>query len=84
MPALSFSNLTSMKRFIIIIFSLLSLCSCVDEVQFTNTPEGNMEALWKIIDQHYCFLDYKAQAIGLDWNEVRATYRQRLHPNMNS
>lgn len=73
-----------MKRFLIIIFSLLSLCSCVDEVQFTNTPEGNMEALWKIIDQHYCFLDYKSQAIGLDWNEVRATYRQQLHPNMNS
>ena len=63
---------------------MLSLCSCVDEEQFANTPEGNLEALWKIIDQHYCFLDYKSQAIGLDWNEVRATYRQKLHPNMNS
>ena len=29
-----------------------SLTSCVDEEEFANTPRGNFEALWKIIDEH--------------------------------
>ena len=73
-----------MKRLYLIILSILTLASCVDEVQFENTPEGNMEALWKIIDEHYCFLDYKAEAIGLDWNEVHARYRGKLDKDMTS
>lgn len=43
-----------------------------------------MEALWKMIDEHYCFLDYKAEAIGLDWNEVHGRYRQMLDKDMTS
>lgn len=73
-----------MKRLFLIILSVLSLTSCVDEVQFDNTPEGNLEALWKIIDEHYCFLDYKAEAIGLDWDEVHGRYRQMLNKNMTT
>ena len=61
-----------MKRLFLIILSVLMFTSCVDEVQFENTPEGNLEALWKIIDEHYCFLDYKAETIGLNWDEVYA------------
>ena len=62
----------------------VSLTSCVDEDTFENTPEGNFEALWKIIDEHYCFLDYKAQAIGLDWNKVHTDYRKRISPEMTN
>ena len=29
--------------------------------------KGNFEALWHIIDEQYCFLDYKAEEYGLDW-----------------
>lgn len=58
--------------------------SCVREDTFDNTPEGNFEALWSIIDEHYCFLDYKAQTIGLDWNRVHTQYKQRINPNMNN
>jgi hypothetical protein len=63
---------------------MLSISSCINEEQFDNTPEGNAEALWKIIDQHYCFLDYKAEKIGLDWNEVRGRYMSQVHKNMSS
>ena len=56
--------------------------SCVSEETFDDTPEGNFEALWQIIDRHYCFLDYKAETIGLDWNEVHTRYRQRISPTM--
>lgn len=73
-----------MKKLLLIILSVLSLSSCIDEVQFDNTPEGNLEALWKIIDEHYCFLDYKAEAIGLDWDEVHGRYRGMLNKNMTA
>ena len=43
-----------MKRSISLVVSLLALCmtftSCIDEEQYDDTPQGNFEALWKIID----------------------------------
>ena len=59
------------------------LCSCVHEEQFDDTPEGNFEALWTIIDEHYCFLDYKRQTIGVDWDEVRSRYASRISDKMD-
>ena len=61
---------------------LLPITSCVDEDEFSDTPQGNMEALWKIIDEHYCFLDYKHQAYGLDWRAVYTKYKPRVDDNM--
>ena len=50
-----------------------SAVSCVDVEEYDDTPQGNFEALWKIMDEHYCFFDYKAEAYGLDWNEGQST-----------
>ena len=79
-----------MKR----LFSWLALClwlctfplltACVDEEEFDDTPQGNFEALWKIIDEHYCFLDYKHEAYGLDWQQVHEKYRVRINNDMSS
>ena len=66
-----------------VFFSLL-ITSCVKETQFDNNPEGNLDALWTIIDEHYCFLDYKKETIGVDWNIMRARYRQRLSKSMTN
>ena len=66
-----------------VFFSLL-ITSCVKEAQFDNNPEGNLDALWTIIDEHYCFLDYKKETIGVDWNIMRARYRQRLSKSMTN
>ena len=41
-----------MKKILMILIGLLTLAGCVDEEQFDNTPQGNLEALWKIIDEH--------------------------------
>ena len=60
------------------------LGSCVQEEEFDDTPNGNFEALWTIIDEHYCFLDYKKQTLGTDWDKVHIQYRQRLSTGMNS
>ena len=69
-------------RFFLMVW-LVCLVACVEEDEFRDTPEGNMEALWQLIDERYCFLDYKAEAIGLDWDAVHASYRSRLNPSMS-
>ncbi|MCR4995186.1 MAG: S41 family peptidase [Bacteroidales bacterium] len=63
---------------------LFLLTSCVSEEEYENTPMGNLEALWTMIDEHYCFLDYKSQSIGLDWNAVHVKYRGRIDNGMTS
>ncbi|MCD8266637.1 MAG: S41 family peptidase [Prevotellaceae bacterium] len=73
-----------MKRLLYLIFILIGVTSCVDEENLSNTPEGNFEALWSIIDERYCFFDYKAETLGLDWDEVHARYRARLSDGMTS
>ncbi|MBR1682532.1 MAG: S41 family peptidase [Bacteroidaceae bacterium] len=70
--------------FHILLASVLLFMGCTREEQYDDTPEGNLEALWTIIDEHYCFLDYKRDAIGLDWNEVHSRYRARLSDAMTS
>lgn len=79
-----------MKRFIHTLllyigagFSLLSV-SCIREDVSGNTPEANFESLWRIIDQQYCFLDYKHEVYGLDWNEVHERYARRITPSMTN
>ncbi|MCF0244027.1 MAG: S41 family peptidase [Bacteroidaceae bacterium] len=52
----------------------LLLFSCVKEEQHSSDPKGCFEALWKIMDEHYCFFDYKQKEYGLDWNEVYRKY----------
>jgi hypothetical protein len=66
----------------LLLSSSVSLLSCVDETEYDNTPQGNFEALWKIIDEHYCFLDYKQHEYGLDWNQVYNKYKVRVDEQM--
>ena len=68
----------------IIAIATTSLTACVDEDDYPNTPEGNFEALWHIIDEHYCFFDYKQKQYGLDWNEVYRRYRPQFDASMNT
>ena len=67
-----------MRRLLYILCLLSFFTSCIDEEEFADTPQGNFEALWKIIDEHYCFFDYKQQEYGLDWNQVHEKYKDRV------
>lgn len=58
---------------------LLCLSSCIREEEFDNTPQGNFEALWTIIDEQYCFLDYKQ----IDWNAIHDKYQPLITPDMS-
>ena len=57
-----------------------NLSSCYREDKVDNTPMGNFEALWKIIDERYCFLEYKK----IDWNEIYDIYNRRIKTNMSN
>ena len=36
------------------------------------------------ITEDECFLDYKKQEYGLDWNEIYSQYKQRISKGMNN
>ena len=72
------------KYGISILTTLLFLSSCITEDTPANNPMGNFQALWEIIDEQYCFLDYKNEEYGLDWDEVHTRYEKRLTHDMSS
>lgn len=46
---------------------------------FENNPQGNFDALWTILDENYCYFDYK----GINWDSIGTSYRARVTPNMS-
>lgn len=62
------------------LFLLAFVASCVDEDEYSDTPTGNFEALWRIMDEHYCFFTEKQ----VDWNAVHAKYSQQVNDRMTS
>ena len=65
-----------MRKYIILLLVLSTqLTSCIDEpVQQPDTYKGNFESLWKIIDEKYCYLDYKK----INWDSIHTVYKQRV------
>lgn len=57
-----------------IVTVFLTFASCIDEDEYNDDANGNFEALWKIIDEHYCFFGYKQ----VDWNAIHTKYRRQL------
>lgn len=51
---------------------LLSACHEVDE--WGDSAQDNFDALWDILDTHYCFFEEK----GVDWDSVYAEYQPRI------
>lgn len=71
-------------NFLLPLIVALVAVSCVDEEEYSDDPRGNFEALWKIMNEHYCFFDYKNSEYGLDWNEVYARYSRQIDDGMTS
>lgn len=63
---------------IILLFMTTAMVSCVDEETYSDTSQGNFEALWKIMDEHYCFFDYKKEKLGVDWKEIYNEYSRKV------
>ncbi|MBP3304108.1 MAG: S41 family peptidase [Muribaculaceae bacterium] len=58
----------------------LGLASCHKIEEHANDPRGNFEALWSILDEHYCFFKEK----GVDWGQVHEKYARRIGNEMTS
>lgn len=67
-----------------LLFPLFLCLSCVQEDYYDNSKRGNFEALWKVLNEHYCFFDYKQQELGVDWDEVHTRYAAQVNENMNN
>ena len=67
----------------ILLFLPLFLASCVDVEEYDNTASDNMEALWKIMDERYCFFSEKKEVLGVDWNDVHSRYAANVNDNMS-
>lgn len=67
-----------MKRNIVIFFLAAILCSCHGIEEWENDAQGNFDALWTILDEHYCFFEEK----GVDWNAVYDKYNAKVSNGM--
>ena len=62
-------------RILQILFLIAVLTSCIDQpVVIPNTPSDNFEALWKIVDTKYCYLDYK----HINWDSIHQVYKVKV------
>ena len=74
-----------MKKYLLYIISMMFIVSsCVDTEEYDNSPQGNFEALWRIIDERYCFFDYKQHEYGLDWQNIYNIYNVRAKGDLDS
>ncbi len=65
-------------RIALLLTAAVGLTACHDMEEYTDDPRGNFEALWSILDEHYCFFDSK----NVDWNKVHDTYSRRISDRM--
>ncbi|MEG1916635.1 MAG: S41 family peptidase [Muribaculaceae bacterium] len=63
---------------IVTFVALIGLPSCHEQEEYANNPYGNFDALWSILDEHYCFFKYK----DIEWQEVRTKYRAKVFAKM--
>ena len=56
----------------------MGLPSCHKIEERADDPRGNFEALWSILDEHYCFFKEK----GVDWDQVHDKYARRIGSEM--
>lgn len=54
--------------------------SCHDINEYADDPRGNFEALWNIMNEHYCFFREKE----VDWDDVYRRYSPRVSDRMTS
>ncbi len=72
-----------MKNIVYTILSLMfgiAFAGCHEVEEWDNNPKGNFEALWTILDEHYCFFKEKS----VDWNAVHDKYASKVSDEMTS
>lgn len=70
----------NIKNIVLIIVLFVGGYGCGDQVVINNNPDTNFDALWKIIDENYCFFEYK----NIDWNKTYRDYKPRIKSDMGN
>ena len=65
----------TIKKILLFLALAPLFAGCIEEDAFNNTPNGNFEALWSLIDERYCFFEQAELEYGLDWNAVHDKYK---------
>lgn len=68
-----------MKKFLLALLPVLLLAACHDVPEYHDDPVGNFDALWRAVDEHYCFFEEK----GVDWDAVGEKYRAKVTARTN-
>ena len=64
----------------LLFFISLGFSSCMNEPEIQpDTNVGNFEALWKIIDTKYCYLDYK----NINWDSIHDVYKNKIDSTLS-
>lgn len=67
-----------MKKACLFILSIV-LAGCEYSGEYSFSPRDNFESLWKIMDEHYCFFEYKQ----IDWDEIYVRYSREINDSMD-
>jgi hypothetical protein len=71
-----------MKRrhvvYLMLFMFAISFNACEMAEQFDEKPVSNFEAFWKLMDENYCFFDYKK----VDWNALYFKYRAQVNDSI--
>lgn len=68
------------KKILIAVIASVALSACHKTEKWDADVYGNFDALWTIIDEHYCFFDQK----DIDWDAVYSKYHKRLGNDMTA
>ena len=71
--------MNKIRKYCLFILIPFVFSTCMDVEEFSNDPQGNFDALWKIMDERYCFFEYKE----VNWDAVYSSYSKRLDPTMS-
>ena len=67
-----------MKPHLLLLLTFLFF-SCEKATEYNSSPRDNFEALWRIMDENYCFFSFK----DVDWNEVHDRYDRLVKDTLN-
>lgn len=67
------------RWFPLLFLSLMVACG-EPQMVFNNNPKGNFDALWTILDENYCFFQYK----NIDWDSIYSAYSARITSGINN
>ncbi len=77
-PRTTLTHFRKALTFAAVVVTLMMMVSCVTADDYSDTPSGNLEALWQALDRNYCFFDYK----DVDWNAIHEKYSAMMNAGM--